>query len=99
MKKKTIQYHKLKIWPEFFQAKIDGKKPWEYRSAIDRTFTVGDEVLFIEFCHDKQMETGRTFGPVVITNVLRIDAVNDIFTHTMPSNETPHSKTKANGTA
>ena len=82
-------HHKLKIWPEYFQAKIDGKKPWEYRSVIDRTFSVGDMVSFIEFDPVKSKETGRTFGPVVIIYVFGVDSTHDVFTHTMPSNETP----------
>ncbi len=82
--------HALKIWPQFFQAKIDGLKPWEHRVAIDRTFSVGDEVYFHEWNPNTETFTGRTLGPVVITYVLRVNAEHDIWTHTMPPNVRDH---------
>ena len=75
--------HNLKIWPEYFQAKIDGLKPWEGRQAIDRTFRVGDKVVFNEWDPATKEYTGRHFGPVWIVYVLRVSADMDIFTHEM----------------
>ena len=41
----------LKLYPEYFQAKIDGIKPWEYR-INDRGFMVGDILILREFDPD-----------------------------------------------
>lgn len=40
--------HYLKIKPEYFQAVIDGRKPFEIR-LNDRKFRVGDEIYLKEF--------------------------------------------------
>jgi len=40
--------HELKIKDKFYQAKLDGLKPWEFRDARDRQFAVGDTVKFRE---------------------------------------------------
>jgi hypothetical protein len=50
--------HKLKIWPEYFQAKLAGLKPWEYR-VNDRNFQVGDDLLLLEWCPVQQEYTGN----------------------------------------
>lgn len=50
--------HKLKIWPQYFQAKLAGLKPWEYR-VNDRDFKVGDELLLLEWCPVKNEYTGN----------------------------------------
>jgi hypothetical protein len=74
-------HHTLKLWPEYFQAKLDGKKPWEYRTAIDRRFAVGDVVNFLEWDPDREKYTGRNIGPVKIIYVLRVDSCHDVWTH------------------
>lgn len=38
--------HLLKLWPDNFDAIASGKKTADVRSVEDRTFTVGDEVVF-----------------------------------------------------
>ena len=51
--------HDLKIWPEFFQAVIEGRKTFEFRSTVDRTFAVGDELRLREFDQTTKSYTGR----------------------------------------
>lgn len=50
--------HKLKTWPEYFQAVIDCKKTFEIRKN-DRNFQVGDELLLQEWEPAKGKYTGR----------------------------------------
>lgn len=40
--------HELKIWPQFYQAVVDGKKTFEVREN-DRGFQAGDTVSLMEF--------------------------------------------------
>jgi hypothetical protein len=42
----TNMHHELKIWPVYFEAKLKGIKPWEWRDTHDRTFSEGDLVTF-----------------------------------------------------
>lgn len=44
--------HELKIWPEFFEAVISGRKTFEVRKN-DRFFCFGDTVVLREFVPDK----------------------------------------------
>lgn len=39
--------HKLKIKEEYFDSKIDGKKPFEVRKN-DRDFKAGDRVIYLD---------------------------------------------------
>lgn len=41
-----VRHHRLKTWPEFFQAIVEGRKPFDYR-LNDREFAVGD-ILHLE---------------------------------------------------
>ena len=43
---KKCSRHLLKIRKEFADAKLAGLKPWEIRSTEDRTFRVGDVVVY-----------------------------------------------------
>lgn len=64
--------HELKTWPEYFQAIVEGRKPFEYR-LNDRDFQVGDTLFLREFVPPTDPEnlqdiayyTGRTLRRVV----------------------------------
>lgn len=66
--------HELKCWPEFFQAIVDGRKPFDARKN-DRDFKSGDEIILKEFAptgpaaQHRGDYTGRQII-VVITYVL-----------------------------
>lgn len=49
-------HHELKILPVYFQANIDGDKPFEIRDNSDRGFQKGDTVTLIE-CVDGSITT------------------------------------------
>ena len=40
--------HHLKVWPEFFDAMLNGIKKFEYRKD-DRAFMVGDSLILQEY--------------------------------------------------
>lgn len=69
--------HELKCWPEAFQAKVDGRKPWEFRKT-DRDFQEGDTIVEREWAPSFDESgnltggeyTGRTVEEVV-TFILR----------------------------
>ncbi len=51
-------YHPLKVWPEFFNALLDGSKKFELRK-YDRAFITGDILLLKEYDNITNMYTGR----------------------------------------
>ena len=53
-----MNLHQLKIWPEYFQPLIEGRKTFELRKA-DRDYRVHDEIWFQEFDPKTQAYTGR----------------------------------------
>jgi hypothetical protein len=85
-------HHHLKIYPEFFDPKLAGVKPWEVRNEDDRAYTPGDLVTFEEFDRTPTARldqlkglTGRTLGPCSITYCHRPTSPKVcIFTHTLP---------------
>ena len=50
--------HELKIWPEFFQAVVLGKKKHEVR-INDRDYQVGDMLVLKEFNPESNAFTGN----------------------------------------
>lgn len=70
--KYTIQ-HDLKISPKYFEAKLKGIKPWEYR-INDRDFTVGDFIRLREWDPYK-LYSGR----VMIVEVVYVHIIDDKF--------------------
>ena len=51
--------HDLKCWPQYFQAVLDGRKPFEIRERRDRVFSVGDTLLLREWEPSSESYTGR----------------------------------------
>jgi len=66
-----MKIHELKIWPEYFQAKLDGVRPWEYR-LNDRGFEIGDVLRLREYSQG----TGYT-GRAMMVDVEYIYKVDD----------------------
>jgi ASC-1-like (ASCH) protein len=66
----TMTTHELKIWPEYFEAVVDGRKTFELRKA-DRDFKIGDIILLKEYIPDYENPhyTGRKIR-VKITYIL-----------------------------
>jgi hypothetical protein len=50
--------HDLKVWPEFFDALADGRKPFEIRKN-DRDYQVGDVLRLREYAPGPDVYTGR----------------------------------------
>lgn len=61
------QRHELKVWPEFFEPLIDGRKTAEYRQN-DRDFRVGDTLWLREWHPNRAAYTGRE-ACAVITHI------------------------------
>lgn len=53
--------HERKIWPEYFEALEDGRKPFEVRidDQIDSSFEVGDKIVLKEWDPNAKQYTGR----------------------------------------
>ncbi len=79
-------HHELKLWPDYFQAKLDGLKPWEHRECIDRDFHVGDTVTFREYDPCTKQYTGRKSVMHKIIYAHPLPRCMTIFTHDMPPN-------------
>lgn len=62
-----MDYHHLKILPEYFEAVIEGKKKFEIRKN-DRDYKVGDGIFLNEF--DGEKYTGESLL-VFITYILQ----------------------------
>lgn len=58
---KKLNEHELKIWPEFFNAVLDGSKKFEIRKN-DRNFKVGDKIVLKEWDPKKESYTGRSLA-------------------------------------
>lgn len=50
--------HRLKTWPEYFEAILSGRKTFEVRKD-DRDFAVGDVLSLLEWRPDLECHTGR----------------------------------------
>lgn len=51
--------HRLKTWPEYFQAIADGRKSFDVRQSGDRVFSVGDTLVLLEWNPESEAYTGR----------------------------------------
>lgn len=51
--------HRLKCWPEFFQAILDGRKMHDLRRCDDRHFSIGDRLELREFDPKTERYSGR----------------------------------------
>lgn len=56
--------HKLKIWPEYFEAVRSGLKTFEIRKN-DRGFGIGDTLLLREYNPNTEEFTGRSIGRII----------------------------------
>ncbi|SDD27916.1 protein of unknown function [Paenibacillus sp. UNCCL117] len=52
-----MKEHRLKTWPEYFQAVVDGSKTFEIREN-DRDYQVGDNLLLLEWDPKVEKYTG-----------------------------------------
>lgn len=50
--------HELKCWPEFFLPITTGRKTFELRSTLDRTFEAGEFLWLREYLPSMQKYTG-----------------------------------------
>lgn len=68
-----MTHHKLKCWPEYFNATAAGQKPFDVR-LNDRDYKVGDVATLQEWDPRTNEYTGRVVAKT-ITYVLQGDAV------------------------
>ena len=83
-----MKTHELKIWPEYFEAKLQGIKPWEHRKN-DRFFKQFDKLNLREWNPETNQYTGRS----MLVDVLYIHHLKSgcvIMTDTS-SNQQPRS--------
>jgi len=71
--------HFLKIYPEYLNQIIEGKKTFEFRKN-DRNYCVGDVLFLKEWLQDKKVYTGRSIQ-VKIKNLMPIAPLIDIKTN------------------
>ena len=64
-----VKIHELKIYPEFFELVLQGKKKFELRKD-DRGFAEGDYILLKEFNPEDGSFTGRE-RKYIISYILR----------------------------
>ena len=62
--KEDEMIHELKTWPRFFNAVLNGSKPFEVRRN-DRDFKTGDELHLYEWDKDWENYTGRRIKATV----------------------------------
>ncbi len=70
--------HDLKIWPQFYEAILNGSKNFEVRNN-DRGFQKGDHVQLMEFNNKSQTYTDRAPLKFTIGYVLPIDSERVVF--------------------
>jgi len=51
--------HKVKSWPQFFEATLSGAKTHEVRRLADRDYRVGDRLLLQEYDPTTETYSGR----------------------------------------
>lgn len=56
--------HRLKTWPEYFQAVLEGRKKFEVRK-FDRDFKEGDILELVEYDPETQTRSGREMDVIV----------------------------------
>ncbi len=73
-----------KVWPQYFQKILDGKKKWELRLA-DFECKEGDVLLLREWCPQKKEYTGRVIekdvSSVVKTKDVQFWSKEDVDEH------------------
>lgn len=67
----ATRYHRLKIWPDYYEAICDWSKSCELRKA-DRDYRAGDQLLLQEYDPAKERETGYT-GREIVRHISRVD--------------------------
>jgi Domain of unknown function (DUF3850) len=75
--------HKVKSWPEFFEAILSGHKTHEVRRMTDRDYQVGDTLRLLEFDPGKGQYTGRELavGITFVTSANSPCALSDSCLH------------------
>jgi hypothetical protein len=59
-----VNTHELKSYPQFFEAVLDGSKPFEIRKN-DRSYAVGDRLILCEWIPASETYTGNSVSRVV----------------------------------